>query len=335
MGRAEPVRWGLLSTARINRRIEEAIAASPLCEVLAVASRDGGRASEYARSHGIPRAHAGYEALLADPDIEAVYVSLPNGLHPEWALRALQAGKHVLCEKPLSARAGEAASLFDAAERAGRLLSEGFMYRHHPQTRRLAELVRGGAIGSPRLIRASFSFPLGDPHDVRLSATLQGGALLDVGCYCVDAARLIAGEPVRVSGWRAIGGDGVDVRFAGTLEHLDGVIAQFDAGIRLAPRQGLEIVGDEASLHVPDPWLCNEPGIELRRGGRAEVIPVPGADPYLLEVEDIATAIRGGLSPLLGRTEAVSQARTIEALREAAETGTPVRIQPAAPPAMI
>ncbi|MHB1570588.1 MAG: Gfo/Idh/MocA family protein [Solirubrobacteraceae bacterium] len=312
------VRWGILSTARINDRLLAGVAAAPGCEALAVASRDGDRARAYAERHGIPRAHTGYEALLADPDVDVVYISLPNGLHAEWTLRALEAGKHVLCEKPLSRSAAQANSLFDAAQRAGRRLSEAFMYRHHPQTRQLAALVAGGAIGSLRLIRASFSFPLGNPDDVRLSAALQGGALMDVGCYCVSAARLLAGEPVRVTGWQRLGGDGVDTTFVGVLEHEHGVITHFDAGLELGPRHELELVGDQASLFVADPWLCTRPGMELRRGGEPEQVTVEAVDPYLLEVQDMAAAIRDEREPMLGRDDAVAQAWALEALYEAA-----------------
>ncbi|MGH2914732.1 MAG: Gfo/Idh/MocA family protein [Solirubrobacteraceae bacterium] len=320
------VQWGILSTARINDRVLAAIAASPLCEAAAVASRDEDRARDYARGHGIPRAYGGYQTLLADPGVEAVYISAPNALHGEWTRRALEAGKHVLCEKPLSRSAELADSLFDVAERAGRLLSEAFMYRHHPQTSRLRELVDGGAIGSLALIRASFSFPIGDPGDVRLSAELDGGALMDVGCYCVSAARLLAGEPASVNGWQTIGGDRVDVAFVGVLEHEHGVISHFDAGIELAQRHELEVVGDQATLLVSDPWLCDAPGIELRRGGECERIAIPAADPYRLEVDNLAAAIRGEGEALLGRRDAVGQARAIEALYAAAADGGPVKV---------
>ncbi|MGH2871971.1 MAG: Gfo/Idh/MocA family protein [Solirubrobacteraceae bacterium] len=327
------VRWGILSTARINQRLLTGIAASSDSEALAVASRDGDRARDYANRHRIPRAYGSYEALLADPDVDAVYISLPNALHAQWTLRALDAGKHVLCEKPLSASAEQAGALFDAAQHVGRLLSEAFMYRHHPQTHRLAALVADGAIGSLRLIRASFSFPLHDSGDVRLSADLEGGALMDVGCYCVSAARLLAGEPARVTGWQRLGGDGVDTTFVGVLEHEHGVISYFDAGLTLGPRHELELVGDQASLLVADPWLCTRPGIELRRGGGAEPIAIEPVDPYLLEVQDMAAAIRGERRPLLGRDDAVGQASTIEALYEAAgagSTATPTLGEPGA-----
>jgi D-xylose 1-dehydrogenase (NADP+, D-xylono-1,5-lactone-forming) len=212
-----PVTWGVMSTAHINRLFLAGARHAEDVEILAVASRHQSRAERYARERAIPRAYGSYEALLADPDVEVVYISLPNSLHVEWTVRALEAGKHVLCEKPLSRRAAEVERTFDVAEREGRLLMEAFMYRHHPQTRRLVELVADGAVGQVRVIRAAFGFVATDPGNIRLNARLDGGALMDVGCYCVSGARLIAGEPERVSAEQALGGDGVDVAFTGMM----------------------------------------------------------------------------------------------------------------------
>jgi predicted dehydrogenase len=181
------LQWGVLSTARINDAFLAGVAASQRGRVLAVASRDADRARAYAAERQIERAYGDYEALLADPDVQAVYISLPNGLHLDWTRRALQAGKHVLCEKPLGRRAADVAAAFELAAREDRLLMEAFMYRHNPQTARLRSLVADGAIGRLRLIRASFSFPLADAGDVRLSRGLDGGGLMDVGCYCVNS----------------------------------------------------------------------------------------------------------------------------------------------------
>jgi xylose dehydrogenase (NAD/NADP) len=191
------VRWGILSTARINRLFLAGARRAANVEILAVASRERATAERYASEQGIERAHEGYEALLADPDVEAVYIPLPNSLHIPWTERALQAGKHVLCEKPLSRRVADVERAFEEAARNDRLLAEAFMFRHHPQTARLAELVREGAVGRVRMIRAAFTFATSDSSDVRFSARLDGGALMDVGCYCVSGARLIGGEPIR------------------------------------------------------------------------------------------------------------------------------------------
>jgi predicted dehydrogenase len=197
---------------------------------------------------------------------------------------------------------------------------EAFMWRHNPQTARLVELVQAGVIGRPTLVRAAFSFAIGvgDEANVRLSADLEGGALMDVGCYCVSAARLLAGEPDAVSGQQLIGGDGVDVAFAGSMRFASGMLAHFDAGLALADRDELEVVGDEASLFLDDPWHCREPVIELRRDGTVERIEVAPADSYRLEAENLSAAIRGQAEPRLGRADAVGQARVIGALYAAA-----------------
>jgi xylose dehydrogenase (NAD/NADP) len=314
------VQWGVLSTARINGKFLAGVAQSSECAVLAVASRDAVRAAEYARANGIERSYGSYGDLLGDRDVEAVYISLPNSLHLEWTARALRAGKHVLCEKPLSRRVADVEEAFDLAESCGRLLMEAFMWRHHPQTTRLVELVQSGAIGRLALVRATFSFPIGDDDDanVRLSADLDGGALMDVGCYCVSAARLLGGEPESVSGHQLTGDHGVDLAFAGSMRLPAGVLAHFDAGIALAARDELEVVGDEASLFLDDPWHCLEPVIELRRDGETERIELAPVSSYRLEAENLSAAIRGQAEPLLGRADAVGQARTIESLYAAA-----------------
>ncbi len=320
------VKWGIMSTAQINRLFLAGARQARDVEIVAVASRDRAGAERYAREHQIERVHAGYESLLADPDVQAVYISLPNSMHIEWSVRALEAGKHVLCEKPLSRRRKEVELAFDVAARHQRLLMEAFMFRHNPQTLRLTELVRDGAVGRLRLIRASFSFSAADPANVRLSAALEGGALMDVGCYCVSGSRLLAGEPERVSAEQTIGGDDVDVVFAGMMRFPDDVVAVIDAGLALAPRDELEVVGEQGTLWLDDPWHCRVPVIELRRGGKVERIPIEPVDSYRLEAENLSEAIRGTAEPLLGRADAVGQARAIEALYEAADTGRVVAV---------
>jgi predicted dehydrogenase len=315
------VHWGILSTARISETFLAGIAGSSVCDVLAVASRERSRADAYASEHGIGRAYGSYEELLEDPEIDAVYIPLPNALHLDWTRRALEAGKHVLCEKPLGRRAADVEATFDLAEAEQRLLMEGFMYRHHPQTARLAELVSAGAIGRLRLVRGSFSFPLADRADVRMSRELEGGALMDVGCYCVNAARMLAGEAEEAGALAVVGGDGVDITFVGSMRCAHGVLAHFDVGFVLSARHDLEVVGEDATLYVRDPWHCRSPGIELRRGETVERIEVPAANPYTLQADNFAAAIRGEAAPLLGRADAVGQARTIEALSAAAAAG--------------
>jgi predicted dehydrogenase len=321
------IAWGLLSTAHINLKVLAGARGSDRVRVLAVASRDGARAEAFAREHGIPRAHGSYEALLADPDVDAVYIPLPNSLHVEWTLRALEAGKHVLIEKPFSRWPGEVERAFDAADRAGLLLSEAFMWRHHPQTARLLELIDDGAIGRLQHIRAAFAFDLmgrGDETDIRLQADLEGGALMDVGCYCVSGIRLLAGEPERIHAEAVMGPSGVDLRLAGTLRLAGDVVGQFDCAFTTQHRDELEAIGTEGTLFLDDPWHCRRPGIELRRADGVERIEIGAADPYRLELEDLSDAIRDGGRPRLGREDALGQARVIEALYRSAETGLPV-----------
>jgi D-xylose 1-dehydrogenase (NADP+, D-xylono-1,5-lactone-forming) len=318
------VTWGFLSTANINDKLLRGAAESDRVDVIAVASRDAARAEAYARERGIERAYGSYEELLDDPDVEAVYISLPNSLHVEWSIRALEAGKHVLCEKPLSRRAEDVERAFDVAEQSGRLLMEAFMYRHNPQTARLEELVDGGAIGRLRLVRAAFSFPLADAGNVRLDASLDGGGLMDVGCYCVSGTRLLGGEPDQVYGEQVLGESGVDELFTGTLRFPGDALAQFDAGLVLPMRDELEAIGEEGSLFLDDPWHCKRPVIELRTARGMEEIAVAPADSYRLELENMSDAIRGEAEPLLGREDALGQARTIEALYRSAAEGRPV-----------
>jgi D-xylose 1-dehydrogenase (NADP+, D-xylono-1,5-lactone-forming) len=316
------VNWGILSTAKINDSWLAGARQVPSAQVLAVASRDAARAEGYASEREIARAYGDYAALLADPDVHAVYVSLPNSLHVEWTRRALEAGKHVLCEKPLTPRPAEVIELFDLAAGQKLHLSEGFMYRHHPQTVRLAQMVSDGAIGQLRMIRSAFSFRLRRGGDARLSQALEGGGLMDVGCYCVNAARMLAGEPERVHAERTVGGDGVDVTFAAVMRFADGVIAHFDAGLALAPRGELEVVGERGSLVLPDPWHCREPVIVWHRDdGVIQRIEVEPADPYALEVADLTSAIANSRRPLLGRADALGQARALQALLAAADSG--------------
>jgi D-xylose 1-dehydrogenase (NADP+, D-xylono-1,5-lactone-forming) len=313
-----PVRWGIVSTANINRYVIPAARASDKAELIAVASRDQERADVYAREWDIEQAYGSYEALLEDPDVEAVYISLPNSTHIEWSIRCLEAGKHVLCEKPLDRRPEEVERAFDAAEREGRLLMEAFMYRHNPQTRQLVELVRTGAVGELRLIRSAFSFSVYDPANIRLRPELDGGSLMDVGCYCVSGSRLLAGEPTAVYGEAVVGPTGTDWVFAGMMRFPGDVISLFDCGTSLPLRDELEVIGTEGSLFLDDPWHCRRPVIELRRGDDVERLELEPADSYRLQLENFSDAVRGEAAPLLGREDAVAQAVVVDSLYRSA-----------------
>ena len=312
---AGAVRWGVLSTARINRKVLAGARLATNVDVVAVGSRDRERGEAFAAEYGIGRVHASYEDLLADDDVEAVYIPLPNSLHVPWSVRALEAGKHVLCEKPLTRRVADAEAAFDAAERAGRLLMEAFMWRYHPQTEALVRLVP--EIAPLRIVRAAFGFPLPteDRTNVRWLADLEGGALMDVGCYCVSALRLLAGEPERARGEAVRAPSGVDARFAAVLRLPHDVIGQFDCGLDVPPRGGIYVVGEGGTLIAEDPWHGLTP--RLTRDG--EEVPVEAVNPYALELEDFSAAIREGRAPRLGREDAVDQARAIEMLYASAE----------------
>ena len=325
----ERLRVGILSTAKINDAILEGARASAGAEVVAVASRERGRAEAYAAEKGIPRAHGSYEDLLADEAVEAVYVPLPNSMHLPWSERALEAGKHVLCEKPLTRRAAEVEGALAAAERSGRLLAEAFMWRYHPSTDAIVRLVADGAIGRLRVVRAAFGFTL-DPgaDNVRWAGELEGGAVMDVGCYCLSALRLLAGEPERVSAEVVEGGDGVDARVAALLRFGGDVLGTFDCGFDIPKRAGLEVVGETGTIVSLDPWHGQDPDVRILRpdAGEAEDVPVEAANPYALELDDLARAIREGGEPQLGRADAVGQARAIEALYRAARGAAAVAV---------
>lgn len=313
------VRWGILGTAGINRKVLAGAALSSEVEVVALASRDLTRATEYAAEHAIPRAFGSYEELLADPAIEAVYVSLPNALHHQWTLAALAAGKHVLCEKPYSRRPNDVVEAFDAADRAGRFLVEGFMWRHTPQARRLLELLP--EIGELRTVRATFAFRIGEGENIRLLSDLDGGSLMDVGCYCVNGARLLTGEePETALGIARFGAAGVDMAFTGILGFPGGATAEFSSSFTFE-HQGLEAIGTRGSIRVPDPWHSREGRLFLDE----REIRVEPTNPYQLELENLSAAIRGDGRPLLGRDDALGQARTIAALYDSAERGVAVR----------
>ena len=320
------MRLGIVSTADINRKVIPGAHASEKVDLIAVASRDQTRAEEYARTWDIERAYGSYDALLEDPDIDAVYISLPNTMHREWSIKSVEAGKHVICEKPFSKRPEDVEAAFEAAEGAGRLLTEAFMYRHNPQTTKLVELVRDGAIGELRVVRSTFSYSLYDTENIRLRTDVDGGSLMDVGCYCVSGSRLLAGEPESVHGQAYVGPSGTDWVFTGAMRFSGDVHALFDCGTCLPGRDELEAIGTEGSLFLDDPWHSTAPVIELRRDRGVERIELVPLDSYRLELENLADAIAGDAPLLLGREDALGQARTIDALFRSAESGTSTRL---------
>lgn len=324
-----PLRWGVLSTAAINEKILAGASGSERADVVAVASRSQSRATAYAAEWKIPAAYGAYEDLLADDEVDAVYISLPNGLHHEWTMRALRAGKHVLCEKPYSRWPTDVEEAFATARDLGLVLSEAFMFRYNPQIVRLAELVLDeGVIGDLQLVASSFSWPTETASDIRLDLALGGGALLDVGVYCVSVARLLAGEPLAVTAQQATDPTGVDGAFVATMEFASSALSHFDCGIHLPDRSHLEVVGSIGSIRVSDPWHCAEPGLSLLlRDEVPRELPVGRADSYRLELEEFDRAVHREPSKLLGREDALGQARAVDALFRAAGTGRRVAVE--------
>ena len=321
------LRWGLLGTARINRALIPVLRESPLHLLQAVASRSADRARAYAAEWNIPVAIGSYEALLTDPDIDAVYISIPNSLHAEWTIRALDAGKHVLCEKPLALTPGDVDRIADAAARAGRIAAEAFMYRSHPLTSAVESLVRNGRLGELRLVRGAFTFPLTRNPDIRLDPALGGGSLWDVGCYPVSyACFLLDAAPVEVMGWQERSPRGVDIAFAGTMRFANGVLAQFDSGFHAAFRAEMELVGTEGWARVEHAFKGGpDSRLVLTRGDEVTLVPFTPDASYSGEVDDFAAATVHGAQ----RVSLAESRRTIEvidALYRSAGTGQPVRL---------
>jgi predicted dehydrogenase len=291
------LRWGILGPGRIAPRLVRAVRGSARSELVAVASRDAGRAEAFAASHEIPRAFGSYEALVEAPDVDVVYVSLPNHLHAQWTIRALEAGKHVLCEKPLALTVEDVDAIVAASARTGRIAAEGFMYLHHPQILRAIGLARGGTLGRIELVHGSFSFFLTYPGDPRLEPTMGGGSLWDVGCYPVTFIRRIAAEePDRIAAFARFDDRGVD-----RLGFPSGLVAQFDSGFAAPDRQRIEIVGSDATLILDRPFLAEPDGppptVTVWRDGDPSSIAVPAVDQYVTEVEDLSAAILDGTPP--------------------------------------
>lgn len=326
------LRWGVLSTANIGRAaVIPALQRSRNGVVLAVASRDKEKARVFAEQQRIPRAYGSYEALLADEEIDAVYIPLPNSLHREWTIKAAEAGKHILCEKPLALTAAECAEMDTAARQNGVRLMEAFMYRFHPQTEKVLELVQAGAIGEPRLIYAVFTFRLTNRANIRLRPELGGGSLMDVGCYCINISRTIAqAEPIEVQAYANWGETGVDEEMAGTLRFANGLLAQFSCGLTLERREIYQVSGPDGHLEVAQAFLpgLNDTAVvehHGRQGSKAH--PIAGVDEYQLMVEHFADCVLHNRPVRYPPGEAAANMRVIEALyRSARNDGRPTRV---------
>jgi xylose dehydrogenase (NAD/NADP) len=334
-----PLRIGILGTAKIARSFTQGVSPSKHVRIAAVASREPAKAQEFAGALGIPTSYGTYEALLADANIDAIYNPLPNGLHAPWSIRALQAGKHVLCEKPLSANAAEARAMFAAAHDHGVHLVEGFPYLSQPQTLKMRELLSAGLIGTLRLVQASFAFTLSDAGNARWDPALAGGALMDIGVYPVSLIRVIAGQlPVRVQAAARWNATGVDRAMAATLEFSSGLMAQvacsFEGGLH---RQAL-IVGSEGVVETSFSNHTNAetPGDLFVRDGNAargarRVIHTEAVNGFQAEAESFAALVRGEPNAWNGATEAesIDIMTIIDALLESARRDTAVDLTPA------
>ncbi|MCI0610065.1 MAG: Gfo/Idh/MocA family oxidoreductase, partial [Anaerolineae bacterium] len=310
-----------------NRSLIPPLRASKRNQLLAVGSRSQESADGYAREWKIPRSHGSYETLLADSEIDVIYNPLPNHLHAEWTIKALEAGKHVLCEKPLALSVDEVDAIQAAARKHGRVVAEAFMYRHHPQTLKVQELVRNGSIGTLKLIRGSFSFVLSREGDVRLDPAMGGGSIWDVGCYPISYARTIVGTaPLEVFGWQVTGPTGIDETFLGQMRFVNDVHAQFDCSFVIPFHSFMEIVGSEGTLNIPKPF---KPGVDekiyLTRGDKTETIKIKGQELYIGEVEDMADAILLGHEPYISLNDSRANVAVISVLLESARIGKPVK----------
>jgi xylose dehydrogenase (NAD/NADP) len=338
----EALRIGILGTAKIARQFTLAVQPSKRVTVAAVASRDMGKARQFAQDAGIARHFDSYESLLADREIDAVYNPLPNSLHAPWSIQAARAGKHVLCEKPLAASAAQARAMFDAARQHGVHLVEGYPYLAHPQTRKMRELLAAGAVGEARLIQASFGFTLTDRDNIRLNPQLAGGALMDVGVYPVSLIRIVARQrPARVhavADWMPSdqsGAEGVDNALAGTLEFTGGLLAQVTCSFNSALHRQALIVGSEGVIQTtyPNHTSAERPGtLNLRKGSGAtavdSIIETAPANGFLAEAESFARLVREGPAQWSGATpeESIDIMMTVEALLRSARCGLPVEV---------
>ncbi len=322
--REETVRLGILGTARIALgAIIPAASRAGAIEVTAVATRGGKRSRDAREAAPGAEIFDDYQSLLQSTEVDAVYIPLPNSMHVEWTLKAIEAGKHVLCEKPFSQNANEAEKAVEAARESGLTLMEGFMYRLHPQTLRLEELLRERTIGEVRQTIAEFGHRIDDPEDVRIIGALEGGSLGDVGCYCVNALRLAFGsEPVRASAFGRFAGDGSDEELAGVLEFDEG-LGFVSCSTTSARRERLEIVGTNGRITLNAPFRADKAGgtIEVQQADETTVEHFDEDEPYEAELEEFARAIRERRDPITGPRDILGNARTIEALLKSARAG--------------
>ena len=330
--------WGIMGTGNIAGQFATDVVGSSRCLLKAAGSRSAKKAAEFARTHSIPASHGSYDGLLADPTVDAVYISLPNAMHHEWTLKALAKGKHVLCEKPLATNTAQSQEMFDAARRTKLVLIEAFMYRSHPLTAAVLKKVGSGAIGNLRMIRTNFCFCTSEIEtNVRFSTELAGGGLMDVGCYCVNFCRAIAqSEPIAVHGVAHLHESGVDDFAAGAMEFPGGVLACFTCGMRVEADNTVSICGDCGYIEIPVPWKPPVNGAEFVVGHSAppRMDRTPDASPprqsfqvdagkplYALEADDFAATVLDGAPARVSEQDTLGNMRVLDELRR--QVGVP------------
>ena len=323
-----PLRWGLLGTARINQAVIGPIRSSKNSRLMAVASRNRDTAEGYAKANHISRYFEGYESLISDPEIDVIYNSLPNSLHAEWSIKAMQMGKHVLCEKPLALKVEDVDNIIEVSRQTGMVIAEAFMYRHHPQTLAIKKMVDGGDIGKIQLIQGSFGYTNTRPNNIRLDPHLGGGSLWDVGCYPIGYSRFITGEePSEVYGYQIIGPSGIDLLFAGQLQFPNGVICQFDCSFISPHKASIEITGDNGRITISEPYKPDlKTHIILEKNQQTQKISINGKDLYRGEIDDLEEAIIYHRPTRISLQDSKANILTIEALYQSAQLSQPVNL---------
>lgn len=333
---ADRLGWGILGTGNIARQFATGVIASRLGALRAIGSRQQARASDFAGTFHVPRSYGDYAGVLRDPEVDAIYNALPNSMHHQWTIAALNAGKHVLCEKPLASNSAEADEMFDVANKCGRVLMEAFMYRSHPQTHAIENAVKSGAIGSLQLIRTSFCFRTTRiAGNIRFDRRLAGGALMDIGCYCINFSRLFAGaEPMQTTVTGKLHESGVDELAVGTMTFAGGVIANFTCGMTLHADNTAYLCGTEGYIEIPVPWKPPRPesGFTIARStpprmdssGKAIPAPLPrekvivnsSDDLYGIEADDFAESVNGKHPPRLSRADSIGNMKVLDEMRK-------------------
>ena len=330
------LRWGFLGTGNIARQFGAGVRTSERGRMVAVGSRTEQSARAFAREYGVERSHGSYEALLADREVDAVYVSLPNAMHHGWTIKALEAGKHVLCEKPIAVNRAQAEEMFDVAERRGLVLVEAFMYRAHPLTRAVVETVKAGSIGEVRLVRTSFCYRTTRIADnIRFNADLAGGALMDIGCYCINFSRLFAGaEPTVIHAAGRLHPSGVDEVVVGQLQFPNGVLASFSCGMGVQADNTAYVCGTEGYVETFVPWkppakgatytlARSAPPRQDQPNAKAPAAPPPrdtrtvdaGKELYAIEADDFAATVLDGRAPMLTRQDSIGNMHVLDEMR--------------------